>query len=179
MQSSTLQRGLNTMDHPAVSAASSSRAASRTRRRMRFRLTALPSAFGVVKPSALRPLSAPGGSARQKAANKGHEYRTPWSYTLRKSLDRRSRTLLGKPNGDSPGFPATGPSAKPGPPDMQSFGTGLPLRADGQLLAALRAAARQHGAAIGGLHAFPKTVRLGAVTVVRLISTFRHCSREN
>src|SRR6185312_12534006 len=53
--------------------------------------------------------------------------------------------------------------------------SGLPLRADGQLLAALCASARKNGAAIGRLHAFAKTVHLGAATIVRLKSTFRHC----
>lgn len=55
MQSAALRRGLNTTHHPSLSDASSSRAASRTRRRMRFRLTALPSARGVVKPTARLP----------------------------------------------------------------------------------------------------------------------------
>ena len=57
--------------------------------------------------------------------------------------------------------------------------SGLPLRADGQLLAALCAAAREYGAAIGRLHAFPKTVRFHAAAVIRLKSTFRHCSKGN
>jgi hypothetical protein len=73
MQSSNLRRGLNTMDHPGFNEASSSRTASRIRRRIRFRLTALPSALGVVKPTALPPPACP----RLNAANKGHEYRAP------------------------------------------------------------------------------------------------------
>jgi len=118
---------LNTMDHPALSDASSSLAASRTRRRMRLRLTALPSALGVVKPRARRfcksgfgkaGLSSGCGSARQKAANSGHEYRVPWSYTFRKSLDLSSRTLLGKPDLDSPGSFGL---AETGAADMHSF----------------------------------------------------------
>src|ERR1700759_3795779 len=54
--------------------------------------------------------------------------------------------------------------------------SGLPLRADSQLLTALRAAARENSAAIGGLHAFPKTMHLHAAAVIRLKSTFRHWS---
>jgi hypothetical protein len=50
----------------------------------------------------------------------------------------------------------------------------LPLRADGQLLAADSAAAGYDGLAVTGLHASPKPVRLGAATVVRLKSSFGH-----
>jgi hypothetical protein len=56
----------------------------------------------------------------------------------------------------------------------RNAGIRLPLRADGQLLAAHSAAAGNHGLAVGGLHAGPKTVHFGAATVVRLESTFRH-----
>jgi hypothetical protein len=43
----------------------------------------------------------------------------------------------------------------------------------------LCAAAREDSAAIGCFHAFPKTVHLGAATVVRLKGTFRHFSKGN
>ena len=52
----------------------------------------------------------------------------------------------------------------------------LPLGADGQFLAAARAAAGQNGAAVLGLHTGAEPVGLGAVTVIRLKSTFRHFS---
>jgi hypothetical protein len=56
----------------------------------------------------------------------------------------------------------------------ESLVSGLPLRADGQLLAPHGAAAGNYGLAIGGLHTRPKTVRLGAAPIVRLKSSFRH-----
>ena len=49
--SRTVRRGLKTRIHPAGSAESSFRTASRSRRRMRFLLTALPRARGRVKPN--------------------------------------------------------------------------------------------------------------------------------
>ncbi len=51
----------------------------------------------------------------------------------------------------------------------------LSLVADGKFMTSTGAAAGEHGAAIGGLHAGPKTVGLRALTVIRLESTFRHC----
>jgi hypothetical protein len=57
----------------------------------------------------------------------------------------------------------------------ESLVSGLPLRADGQLLAAGGPAAGENGLAVCGLHAAPKTVRFGASAVVRLESTFWHC----
>ena len=67
-QSRVVRRGLKTMDHSGLSWASSRRAASRIRRRIRLRTTALPSARGVVKPT-----RGPGqsGVERQKAAKYG------------------------------------------------------------------------------------------------------------
>ena len=50
----------------------------------------------------------------------------------------------------------------------------LPLVADGELLPPTRPSATQHGAAILGGHAGEETVRFGAVSVIRLKSTFRH-----
>jgi hypothetical protein len=52
----------------------------------------------------------------------------------------------------------------------------LPLGADSELLAAPRAAARQHCAAVFGLHAGAETVGLRTVTVIRLKGAFRHFS---
>ena len=50
----------------------------------------------------------------------------------------------------------------------------LPLVADGELLPPARAAAGQHGTAVLGGHAGEKAVRFGALSVIRLKSTFRH-----
>jgi hypothetical protein len=52
----------------------------------------------------------------------------------------------------------------------------LPLGTDGQLFAATRAAAGENGAAVLGLHAGAKPVRLGTMAIIRLKSTFRHLS---
>ena len=92
--SSALRRGLMTMDHWGFSRSRQRRIASRTRRRIRLRMTALPTARGRVKP--IRGPSA-SGSRRQNAAKRGPEKRLPWSYTRRKSLERSRRTRFGKP----------------------------------------------------------------------------------
>jgi hypothetical protein len=52
----------------------------------------------------------------------------------------------------------------------------LPLGTDSELLAAPRPAARQHRAAVLGLHAGAKPVSLRTVTVIGLKGAFRHCS---
>ena len=52
----------------------------------------------------------------------------------------------------------------------------LPFVADGEFLAALRATAGENGTAVFRLHTGTEPVRLGAVTIVRLESTFRHFS---
>jgi hypothetical protein len=52
----------------------------------------------------------------------------------------------------------------------------LPLGADSELLAAPRPAARQHRAAVLGLHAGAEPVSLRTVTIIRLKSAFRHFS---
>jgi len=52
----------------------------------------------------------------------------------------------------------------------------LPLGTYSEFLPAASAAARQNGAAILGFHATAKSVRLGAVTIIRLKGTFRHFS---
>ena len=92
--SSALRRGLMTMDHWGFNRSRDRRTASRTRRLMRLRTTAFPSARGVVK-----PICGPSGSVSrtQKAANRDPEIRVPLSYTRRKSLERSRRTRLGKP----------------------------------------------------------------------------------
>jgi hypothetical protein len=50
----------------------------------------------------------------------------------------------------------------------------LPLVADGKLLPPASAAAGQHGAAVLGGHSREKAMRFGALSVIRLKSTFRH-----
>jgi hypothetical protein len=52
----------------------------------------------------------------------------------------------------------------------------LPLGADGQFLAAACAAPGQNGASVLSFHTGAKPMRFGAVTIVRLKSTFRHVS---
>jgi len=85
-QSRVLRRGLNTIDHSELKESSSSRTASRIRRRMRFRATALPSARGVVKPMrdpdvgfVFSTCSRGRLSSRQNAAKSGQVKRLPVS----------------------------------------------------------------------------------------------------
>ena len=52
----------------------------------------------------------------------------------------------------------------------------LPFVAYGEFFAALRATAGENGTSVLRLHAGAEPVRLGAVTVVRLESTFGHFS---
>ncbi len=51
----------------------------------------------------------------------------------------------------------------------------LPLGTDSEFLAASRAAARQHRAAVLGLHAGAESMSLRTVTIIRLKGAFRHC----
>jgi hypothetical protein len=141
------RRGLMTISHPPPAKCRRSRTASRIRRLIRFRTTAPPRARGQVNPTRIAPSPL---FRRQKAANRGPENLAPLSYTLRKSLERRMRALLGKP-------------AIP-----------LPLVADRELLAPTGPSASDHRAAILGRHAGEKAMRFGAVAVIRLKSTFRH-----
>src|SRR5437899_2521755 len=136
-----------TISHPAPGCSRRRRTTSRTRRLIRFRTTAPPRARGQVNPTFTPP---PPLFRRQNAENSGPENLAPLSYTLRKSFERRMRAVLGKP-------------AMP-----------LPLVADGELLPPPRAAAGQHGATVLGRHAGEKAVRFGALSVIRLKSTFRH-----
>jgi hypothetical protein len=141
------RRGLITISHPAPIDWRRKRTASRTRRRILFRTTAPPRARGQVNPT-LAPLSPL--FRKQNAENSGPENFAPLSYTLRKSLERRMRAVLGKP-------------AMP-----------LPISADGELFSPARTAASQHSAAVLGGHTGEKTVRLHTFAVIRLKSTFRH-----
>jgi hypothetical protein len=87
-----LRRGLNTIDHSGFNCDSSSRTASRMRRLIRLRTTALPRARGVVKPTrgpATLPLESHTtaslraacalASHKTKAAKYGHVWRVPLS----------------------------------------------------------------------------------------------------
>ena len=71
-----LRRGLKTIDHSGLNCSRCRRTASRTRRLIRLRTTALPSARGVVKPILGPPAC---GSRTQNAAKKGLEKREPLS----------------------------------------------------------------------------------------------------
>src|SRR6266700_217815 len=122
-------RGLMTISHPVPGNSWRARTASRTRRLIRFRTTAPPKARGQVNPTFTPPSPL---FRKQNAENRGPENFAPWSYTLRKSLERRILELLGKP-------------AMP-----------LPLVADGELFSAARPAASQHGPAVLGGHAGEK-----------------------
>jgi hypothetical protein len=72
---------------------------------------------------------------------------------LRKSLDLRTRELFGK--------------------DLLCVTNGS-FVANGQLVAATGAAARENCAAILALHAGAEAMNFGALAIIRLISTFRH-----
>ena len=51
----------------------------------------------------------------------------------------------------------------------------LPLRTDRKFLAATGAAASENSTAILGFHTGTEAMSLGAVAIIRLKSTFRHC----
>src|SRR5262245_6512185 len=88
------RRGLITISHPGPSCSTLARTASRTRRLIRFRTTAPPRARGQVNPT----LAPPSLLFRKKQAeNRGPENLATLSYTVRKSVERRMRALLGKP----------------------------------------------------------------------------------
>jgi hypothetical protein len=129
------------MSHPAGISDSWQRTISRTRRRMRLRTTAPPSAFLMLKPKRLC------GSwfARKKTVKWELERRFPVRYTASKSPRRTKRAARGK-------------SRRPGLLGREP-------------MASLLAACRQHLAAALGLHAHAKTVRLSAPASTRLIGS--------
>ena len=151
-------RGLNTTSHLLSSCHKWRRTASRMRRLRRLRTTAFPFARETVKPT--RGPGLPAGCARQKAAKCAHENLDPWSYTFRKSLERRIRFFLG--NG------------------WLSAVTGLLGVADGsfiadcELVTALSPATRQDGAPVLCFHALTEPMNLGSLAIVRLKRTFWH-----
>jgi hypothetical protein len=135
----TLLFGCMTMSHPAGISRRWQRTISRTRRRMRLRTTAPPSAFLMLNPKRLC------GSwfARKKTVKWEFERRFPARYTASKSPRRTSRAWRGK-------------SRRP-----TLFGS--------EPMTALLATRRQHPAASCGLHARTESVRLGAPAFARLI----------
>src|SRR5216684_1727383 len=135
----TLLFGCMTMSHPAGISRRWQRTISRTRRRMRLRTTAPPSAFLMLNPKRLC------GSwfARRKTVKWEFERRFPARYTASNSPRRTSRASRGK-------------SMRPA-----LFGS--------EPMTALLAARRKHPAASGGLHARTESVRLGAPALARLI----------
>jgi hypothetical protein len=136
----TLLFGCMTMSHPAGISRRWQRTISRTRRRMRLRTTAPPSAFFMLNPNRLC------GSwfARRKIVKWEFERRFPARYTASNSPRRTSRASRGNLN--SPAL----------------FGS--------EPMAALLAPRRKHPAASGCLHARTESVRLCAPALARLIS---------
>src|SRR6266446_1440853 len=135
----TLLFGCMTMSHPAGISRRWQRTTSRTRRRMRLRTTAPPSAFLMLNPKRLC------GSwfARKKTVKWEFERRFPARYTASNSPRRTSRASRGKSR------------------RLALYGS--------EPMTALLAACRKHSAASGGLHARSETVRLGAPALSRLI----------
>lgn len=160
---SALRRGFTTTSHCGPNSGSSKRRASRIRRLMRLRVTALPIARGTVSPirGPARRVASPVSST--KAENRRAFKRAPLSYTRRNSLGLSSRLCFG--NGR---FERSGLLDSLGGPD----GAFITHR---QLPAALGAAARQHGLAVLGFHARPETVRLRTFAIIWLKSSLRHC----
>jgi len=151
------------MSHGPSSIPNSTRTHSRSLRRIRFRATAFPSAFGSVNPTRGLPSSA---RRRQNTVNQRPLTREPRSYTCRKSADRNRWLCLGK------AYPR-------GPPDGLLLGvTDGSLVADRELPATFGPPARQHGLAILGFHARPEPVGFGPFAIVRLKRSFWHSGEK-
>lgn len=129
------------MSHPAGISWRWQRTISRTRRRMRLRTTAPPSAFLTLNPNRVS------GSwfARKKTVKWEFERRLPVRYTASNSPRRTNRAVRG--------------NSRP---------SGLLGR---EPMASLLAARRQNFAASYGLHAYAKSVRLRAPPFPRLIGS--------
>src|SRR5882762_7573490 len=136
----TLLFGCMTMSHPVAISRRWQRTISRTRRRMRLRTTAPPSAFLMLNPNLLCGSS----FARRKTVKWEFERRFPARYTASKSPRRTSRASRGK-------------SSRPALNGCEP-------------MTALLAACRKHLAASGGLHTRTKSVRFGPPAFARLIS---------
>lgn len=69
-----------------------------------------------------------------------------------------------------------GNRSSPSSPDLGGLcSANSSLVADRQLVAAACPAAVQHRLSVLGLHTSAESVRLGALAIIRLESTFRHC----
>ncbi len=158
------RRGFNTMSQPGFNCSLRSLIASLIRLLMRLRITALPSARGVVNPKRDSKVCGEAGAwetsssgparsrLRQKAAKNGQVSRTPVSYTLRYSAFFRIRADLGRLVGSAD----------------SSF------VAHGELPAAPGAAACEHSAAIWSLHTGAETVHFGATAIIGLKRSLWH-----
>lgn len=101
---SAARRRFQTIRHAGSSLCNRRRTTSRSRRRARFRTTALPSAFGVVKPvRGPAAVSCPPAARRQNATKHGPGTLNPPSYTALNSAGRSSRRDFGK----EPAWPDT------------------------------------------------------------------------
>ena len=134
------------MDQCGFSQSSWPRTASRTRRLIRLRATALPSARGTVK-----PMWGPSGcGSRTRKRQKRAAVRLP------------RHKLFG-----NLGIAAGGHFS-------ENLRLRLPLGADRELLASARAAAGQHRPSVFRFHAGAESVGFGAVAIIRLKGAFRH-----
>jgi len=147
------RRGFTTISHRGAMSPSRRRNCSRSRRLARFRRTAIPKARGTVNPMR-GPCVWSRSSAKRNAAKYGPVNRCPFSYTRRKSVERRMRALFG--------------SLK-----LLCVADGS-LVAHGELVTAFGAPPGQHGTAVLRFHANPEPVSFGPLTIVRLKCTFRH-----
>src|ERR1039458_4775114 len=80
------------MSHPWAISCRCNLKISRSRRRIRLRRTALPSAFFMLQPNRLRPRAL----GRRKAVNSRLVRRRPWRYTASYSERRTNRQARGK-----------------------------------------------------------------------------------
>ncbi len=139
----TVVRGCTTMSHPAAISRRCSLNISRSRRRMRFRFTAFPSAFLMLHPNRLT--ASPLG--RTNSVNSRLLRRRPSRYTASYSARRTSRVSRGRSS-------RRGSDAREGvAPFLAACGKDFPSTL--------------------GLHAFAESVFLVAAPHVRLISAFR------
>lgn len=158
---SAARRRLMTIQRCGSICASLLRSASRTRRFIRLRTTALPSARGAVKPILGPDVS---GERQQKAAKHPMATFTPSSYTFRNSALRSSRFAFGyerRRGGVSGRICLLCPA-------------NCALVTDRQLFAAGGAAARQNRATVLCFHTLAEAVNLGSLAVIGLERPFGH-----
>ena len=163
---SAARRGLMTMSHCGPNSARCSRNASRRRRLIRLRTTAPPIARGTV--------SAQPGTAPCPQAVAGQTERREQGTGDAEAVVIDDSEIGGAQNPRRLRKTERGPRL---PPEEGLAGLGSPdgsFVADRQLVAAARAAPRQHRPAILGFHALAEPVRFGALSIVRLKCAFRH-----